>query len=141
MTLVTRPLAFTVTIGTIAFDPYVPGLAFTVANVKGTVPGPVAVPSPVSPVIYAPAGWYGPGSREPSPLTKSLDVPPVVTKAAASMFPVSLNKKPPLAITVSCTRVPPSSTGCDGKVCIIPFWNTYPIPASWNLPSIFSRAV
>ena len=44
---VTNPLLLTVTLGTIVADPYVPGAAFTVANVNGTDPGPVALASPV----------------------------------------------------------------------------------------------
>ena len=44
--LVTSPLAFTVTTGIEDPAPKVPGFEFTVFNVKGTAPGPVATPSP-----------------------------------------------------------------------------------------------
>ena len=43
---VTSPLAFTVTTGIEDPAPKVPGFEFTVFNVKGTAPGPVATPSP-----------------------------------------------------------------------------------------------
>ena len=48
---VTSPLPFTVITGTLVEVPNVPIVAFTVANVNGTDPGPVAVPSPVRAVI------------------------------------------------------------------------------------------
>jgi len=67
--LVTNPFVFTVTTGTCVVEPYVPGLGLTVANVKTAEPGPLAVPSPVSAVMYAPDGWYDVLSKLPSPLT------------------------------------------------------------------------
>jgi hypothetical protein len=51
VTLVTSPFAFTVILGTCVVEPYVPGLALTLANVRTADPGPLAVPSPVSAVI------------------------------------------------------------------------------------------
>ena len=54
--LVTNPLLFTVTTGMVMLSPYTPGAVFTVERVKGTAPGPLAVPSPYKEVIYAPAG-------------------------------------------------------------------------------------
>lgn len=48
---VTKPLLLTVITGINEPAPYVPGAELTVANVKATAPGPVAVPSPDSDVM------------------------------------------------------------------------------------------
>ena len=48
---VMSPLPFTVKVGIAVEEPKLPVLPFTVASVAATVPGPVAVRSPVSPVM------------------------------------------------------------------------------------------
>ena len=48
---VIKPLPLIVTIGTVADEPKVPILVFTVARVAAVVPGPVAVTSPINEVI------------------------------------------------------------------------------------------
>ena len=48
---VTNPLPFTVTTGITVDEPKVPGEEFTVDRVNGTLPGPLATPSPNNPLI------------------------------------------------------------------------------------------
>ena len=48
---VINPLAFTVKVGIAVEEPKEPTLEFTVARVRATLPGPVAVASPVKAVI------------------------------------------------------------------------------------------
>jgi hypothetical protein len=53
-------------------------------------------------------------SKLPSPLTKSEDVPPIVTCLPAYKSPVYVKSKPAAVIIVSLFIVPPRPTGKPG---------------------------
>lgn len=91
------PLPFTVNVGTEDEVPNEPVFAFTVASVAGTFPGPVAVTSPVKPVIVfgeaivimLPAGvmvMFVPGARIIAPVRVFILLTPGTELATTSTF-------------------------------------------------------